>query len=48
MPENVINIINAITDVRGAEFAAGMVALANILAPKAKPEGGKAEEKEEA
>lgn len=48
MPENVVNLINAIKSARGEEYAEGLVDMANILAPKAKPEGGKAEEKEEA
>lgn len=47
MPENVVNLLNAIENVRGKEYAEGLVDMANILAPKGKPEGADPEKKEE-
>lgn len=44
MPENVVNLLNAIEAVKGQDYVAGMVDMANILAPKAKEEPEEAEE----
>lgn len=44
MPENVINLLNAIEAVKGEDYVAGMVDMANILAPRVKDNGEKPEE----
>lgn len=38
MPEKIVNLLNAITAVKGKEYAEGLVDMANLLAPR-KPEG---------
>lgn len=38
MPENIVNILDSIKAVKGQEYVEGLVDMANILAPKAKPE----------
>lgn len=37
MAENVVDLLNAITAVRGEEYAQGMVDMANLLTTTAKP-----------
>lgn len=37
MAENVVDLLNAITAVRGEEYAKGMVDMANLLTTPAKP-----------
>lgn len=46
MPENVVNILNAIEDARGREYVEGLVDMANLLAPKAKPDVDEAEKED--
>lgn len=40
MPETITNLLNAIREARGAEYAQGMVDMANLLQPKPKAEPG--------
>lgn len=44
MPEKVIDLLNAIEAVKGQDYVAGMVDMANILAPKAKEENEETKE----
>lgn len=46
MPENVINLLNAIEAAKGEDYVAGMVDMANLLAPKKAAETTPAEAKE--
>lgn len=41
MPENIVNILDSIKAVKGQEYVEGLVDMANLLAPKAKPEEDK-------
>lgn len=38
MPDKIVNIIDSIKAVKGEEYAQGLVDMANLLAPKPKPE----------
>lgn len=43
MAENVVDLLNKIAEVRGEEYAQGMVDMANLLTAPAKPEDPKPE-----
>lgn len=43
MPEKIVNILENIAKVKGQDYVEGLVDMANILAPKAKADGGKDE-----
>lgn len=43
MAENVVDLLNKIAEVRGEEYAQGMVDMANLLTTPAKPEEPKPE-----
>ena len=45
MPEKIVSILDNIAAVKGQDYVEGLVDMANILAPKAKPEDSKNEEK---
>jgi hypothetical protein len=38
LPEKIVNILENIAAVKGQDYVEGLVDMANILAPKAKPE----------
>lgn len=38
MPEKIVNILDNIAKVKGQDYVEGLVDMANILAPKAKPD----------
>ena len=38
MPENIVNILDRIAEVKGQEYVEGLVDMANMLAPKPKSE----------
>ena len=37
MPETIVSILDSIAAVKGQEYAEGLVDMANLLTPKAKP-----------
>lgn len=43
MPEKIVNILENIAAVKGQDYVEGLVDMANILAPKEKPEADCAE-----
>lgn len=45
MPEKIVSILDSIAAVKGQDYVEGLVDMANILAPKAKPEGEQEENK---
>ena len=45
MPENVVNLLNAIEAIKGRTYVEGLVDMANLLAPN-KPDGEDTETKE--
>lgn len=44
MPEKIVNILENIAAVKGQDYVEGLVDMANILAPKAKPADDKESE----
>ena len=46
MPEKIVSILDNIAAVKGQDYVEGPVDMANILAPKAKPEADKVKDEE--
>lgn len=46
MPEKIVNVLENIAAVKGRDYVEGLVDMANILAPKVKPDGKENETKE--
>ena len=46
MPENVVDILSKIREVKGQEYVDGLVDMANLLSPKAKEDDNAIERKE--
>lgn len=46
MPEKVVELLNAIEKVRGKEYTEGLVDMANILTPTARPDEAEAQKAE--
>lgn len=47
MPEKIVSILDSIAAVKGHDYVEGLVDMANILAPKAKPEDEQEDKKKE-
>lgn len=46
MPEKIVNVLESIAAVKGRDYVEGLVDMANILAPKVKPEADKPKDEE--
>ncbi len=46
MPEKIVTVLENIAAVKGRDYVEGLVDMANILAPKVKPEADKPKDEE--